>query len=313
MSDSCPDLGGITPVMPHSANKLTKDSGYPQSMIVRVPQQAESDEQLIRLWLHGRSRHTIKAYTADIMIFREQVNKPFRVITLQDLQDYADAIAERDYSPQTLKRMLCCVKSLFAFGHRIGYMVFDAGKPLRIPTPMETLSERILTQDEIFALFEAAQHPRDKMMLKLFYYTGLRVSEVSTLRWSNLQKRDKTGQITVQTKGNKTNVILLPVHLWETLCLYRNGAGEDSPLFKSRKGNYICVGHIQRIVKRIAQKAGISGNVSPHWLRHSHASHALDNKCPIHLVQKQLNHSSIATTGKYLHARPTESSSEYLK
>jgi len=289
------------------------DACSPQSPVVRIPQQAESDEQLIQLWLHGRSKHTIKGYTNDINIFVSFTNKSLRTTTLQDLQNYADYLTEKDYVPTTIKRMLCAVKSLFSFGHRIGYLVFDVGKPLRIPAPKETISERILTQDEVFSMFEAAKNPRDKMLLKLLYYTGLRVSEISSLKWSNLQQREQIGQITVQTKGSKTNVILLPAHLWGELCIYRNGASEESPIFKSRKGNALCVGQIQRIVRRIALKAKITGRVSPHWLRHSHASHALENGCPIHLVQKQLNHSNISTTGKYLHARPTESSSKYLK
>jgi integrase/recombinase XerD len=313
MCNSDANLCGITPVEPHSSNLHALDAGAPQSLVTRIPQQAESDEQLLQLWLHGRSRHTIKGYTNDINIFGEFTNKSLRTITLQDLQNYADNLSGRNYASQTIKRMLCCVKSLFSFGHRIGYLPFDTGKPLRIPTPKETISERILSQDEVFSMFEAAKNPRDKMLLKLFYYTGLRVSEISGLKYSSLQQREKTGQITVQTKGSKTNVILLPAHLWEELCSFRNEASEEAPIFKSRKGSTLCVGQIQRIVKKMAIKANISGKPSPHWLRHSHASHALENGCPIHLVQKQLNHSSISTTGKYLHARPTESSSKYLK
>lgn len=313
MAKSNPILRRITCVEPHSANPPTADVGAPQLPVRRIPQQAESDEQLISLWLHGRSKHTIKGYMNDINIFRKKVNKSFHTVTLQELQDYADYLTEKEYAATTIKRMLCSVKSLFSFGHRIGYLVFDIGKPLRIPTPKETISERILSQDEVFYMFEMVKNPRDKMLLKLLYYTGLRVSEISGLRYSNLQSREKTGQITVQTKGSKTNVILLPTHVWEELSQYRNGACESSPIFKSRKGNALCVGQIQRIVRRIAIKAGITGNVSPHWYRHSHASHALENGCPIHLVQKQLNHSNLSTTGKYLHCRPTESSSKYLK
>lgn len=313
MSDSYPKLCGITTIEPHSSHLPALDTGTPQSLVVRIPQQAESDEQLVQLWLHGRSKHTIKGYTNDISIFREKVNKPLRNTTLQDLQDYADSLIEMNYAPQTIKRMLCAVKSLFSFGHRIGYLPFDTGKPLRIPTPKDTLSERILSQEEVFMLFEKARNIRDNLLLKLFYYTGLRVSEVAGLKWSNLQQREKTGQLTVQTKGGKTNVILLPAFLWKELCAFRNGASAESPIFKSRKGNALCVGQIQRIIRKMAQKAGVTGNVSPHWLRHSHASHALDNGCPIHLVQKQLNHSNISTTGRYLHARPTESSSKWLK
>lgn len=69
---------------------------------------------------------------------------------------------------------------------------------------------------------------------------------------------------------------------------------------------------VWRIVRRAAKRAGIDKEVSCHWLRHAHASHALDRGAPIHLVQATLGHSSISTTGRYLHARPTESSSSYL-
>ncbi len=66
------------------------------------------------------------------------------------------------------------------------------------------------------------------------------------------------------------------------------------------------------IVREAAHRVGIEGNVSPHWLRHSHASHSLERGAPIHLVQKTLGHSSIATTGRYLHANPADSSALYL-
>ena len=69
---------------------------------------------------------------------------------------------------------------------------------------------------------------------------------------------------------------------------------------------------VWRIVRKAARRAGIELNVSPHWMRHAHGSHALDRGAPIHLVQATLGHSSIATTGKYLHARPKESSSRFL-
>jgi integrase/recombinase XerD len=67
-----------------------------------------------------------------------------------------------------------------------------------------------------------------------------------------------------------------------------------------------------RIVAKAAARAGLELSVSPHWLRHSHATHALERGAPIHLVAATLGHASVATTGKYLHARPTDSSSNYL-
>lgn len=313
MSNSYQNLCGITAVEPHSQNITVPNNSSSNSEIVKIPQQADSDDQLIRLWLHGRSKNTVKGYLYDISLFCQKINKTLKAITLQDLQNYADYLMEKEYAPATMKRILCAVKSLFSFGHRIGYLQFDTGKPLRIPTPKESISERIMNEEEIHYLIQSTNNQRDKLLLEVLYYTGLRVSEISGLKWSNLQNRETTGQITVQTKGNKTNVILLPAHLWKELINYKKDSPDDFPIFRSRKKGKLCVGQIQRIVKKIAEKAGITGNISPHWFRHSHASHALDNGCPIHLVQKQLNHSSIATTGKYLHARPQESSSKYLK
>ena len=70
---------------------------------------------------------------------------------------------------------------------------------------------------------------------------------------------------------------------------------------------------VVKIVQKAAQRAGIEGQVSPHWLRHSHASHSLDHGAPLSLVQQTLGHSSIATTEKYLHAKPDDSSGMYLE
>jgi len=69
---------------------------------------------------------------------------------------------------------------------------------------------------------------------------------------------------------------------------------------------------VERIVQKAATRAGIVGKVSPHWLRHAHPTHALERQCPMHLVQATLGHASVATTGRYLHARPTDSSARYL-
>jgi integrase/recombinase XerD len=70
---------------------------------------------------------------------------------------------------------------------------------------------------------------------------------------------------------------------------------------------------IFRIVRAAAKRAGISGNVSPHWMRHAHATHALENGAPITLVKETLGHSSMETTARYTHVRPNASSGQYLK
>lgn len=100
--------------------------------------------------------------------------------------------------------------------------------------------------------------------------------------------------------------------VWKALIVLRGDAKDDAPVFRSRKGGHLGESQIWRIVRKAAERAGIEKDVSCHWLRHAHASHALDRGAPIHLVQATLGHASVSSTGRYLHARPTESSGDYL-
>ncbi len=93
------------------------------------PRQAETDEQLLRLWLHGRPATTTRAYTADVDRFRSFVQTAFRMVTVGDIQEFADSL--EGLSDASRARKLSAVKSLLSFGHRIGYLPFDVGRPVR--------------------------------------------------------------------------------------------------------------------------------------------------------------------------------------
>lgn len=277
-----------------------------------VPQQAESDQHLIDLWLHGRSRHTQRAYRADAGRFLGAVEKPLHRITLGDLQRYAEALVESGLEASSVYRSMSAVKSLFAFGHRLGYLPFDVARPLRLPALHDRLADRILEETDVLRMIALEGMPRNKAILLTLYAGGFRVAELCSLKWSDLQNRDKAGQITVFGKGSKTRTVLMPVSVWNAVQSLRGEAGESAPVFRSRKGGHLDESQVWRIVRKASKRAGIEKEVSCHWLRHAHASHALDRGAPIHLVQTTLGHSSIATTGKYLHARPTDSSANYL-
>ena len=92
----------------------------------------------------------------------------------------------------------------------------------------------------------------------------------------------------------------------------RGNAIADAPVFASRKGGHLDPSAVWRIVKAAAARAGLPDGTSPHWLRHSHASHSLDRGAPLSLVQQGLGHASVATTSKYLHARPSDGAGRYL-
>ena len=273
-----------------------------------LTRQANSDSQAIDLWLHGRGPHSQRAYRADVGRFLVHVGRPLPQVTLGDVQDFADSLL--GLSPASRARTLSAIKSLLAFCHQLGYLPFDVGRPVRLPAIRGTLAQRILTESEVQRMLALEPGPRNRAMLRLLYGAGLRVSELTALRWHDAQERGDSGQITVVGKGEKTRAILLSVDTWRELSGLRDA--DDAPVFPSRNGGHLDPSQVRRIVKGAARRAGITAPVSPHWLRHAHASHALDRGCPIHLVQATLGHASVATTGRYLHARPTDSSSRYL-
>ena len=277
-----------------------------------LPRQAETDQQLIDLWLHGRSMHTQRAYRADVERFLQFAGRSLQQARLQCLQDYSDSLNTAALAPATIHRMLSAVKSVLAFGHRIGYLLFDVGRPLRVASVRDTLNERILDEDEVQRILEAERHLRNTAILRLLYFAGIRVSELCSLRWKDVQTRDQGGQITVLGKRGKTRSILVPERTWMLLTALRGDASGDGPVFRSRRDGSIHPSQVLRIVRRASKRAGITKPVSPHWFRHAHASHSLDRNAPISLVQQTLGHADISTTGRYLHARPSDSSSRYL-
>jgi site-specific recombinase XerD len=274
--------------------------------------QADNDQQVLAMWLHGRPATTQRAYSYEVQGLLAVTGKPLAQITLGDLQGHFSGL--ETLTPASRARAVNAVKSLFRFAQRIGYLQFNPAAAILSPKIKNTLAERILSESDVHRLLALEPHPRNRVLLRLLYAAGLRVSELCGLKWRDVQEREDTGQITVYGKGGKTRVVLLSPETWAELISFKGEDGvADDPVFASRKGKgHLHPSQVKRIVTTAAERAGIDGQVSPHWLRHAHASHALDRGAPIHLVQATLGHASVATTGKYLHARPEDSSARYL-
>ncbi len=276
-----------------------------------IPQQAAHDEQMIALWLHGRAPRTQRVYGAAVASFLHFVGRPIRTVTLGDLQAFADSLGE--LAPTTQARILSTIKSLFTEAHRLGYIPINPGAALRLKGAKNTLGERILSEEQVQRMLALETNARNHAMLRLLYAAGLRCSELCGLRWRDVQPKGTEAVLQVYGKGNKTRYVLISRGTFDEL---RRLGGEsvdsDAPVFVSRKDGPLDASQVHRIVKAAAKRAGLPGDVSPHWLRHAHASHALDRGAPISLVQATLGHASVQTTGKYLHARPNESSGRYL-
>lgn len=241
-----------------------------------------------------------------------------REVSLEHLQRYADHLEALGLADSTRARRIYAVKSLLTFGQRTGYLIYNVGAAISPPKIRSRLAERILPEAQVQRILALESDPRNHGMLRLFYATGARVSEICKLQVRDLQPRvdrrsgREGGQATLFGKGGKTRAVLVSSATWDALRPLVEGRGPDDPVFRSRHGGPLSRSQALRIVRLAARRAGIDLNVSPHWLRHAHASHALDRGAPAHLVRDTLGHASLNTTNQYVHARPDESSGQYL-
>ncbi len=266
--------------------------------------------RIVELWLHGRPASTARKYIACANAFMKATGgKPLRDVTLADLQGYADRLA--GLKPATRKSRLAAIKSLFGFAARLGYLMLDPARALRIPRRADALSEHILDEATVGAIVACEPDPRRRLMLKLFYVTGVRVAELVGLRWADCQPHNGSGVITIVGKGGRSRTVRLPAAVWADLVALRP-AGEAGFVFPSTRtpDRPIDRATAWRWFTAAAARAGV--RASPHWFRHAHASHALDRGAPVHLVAQTLGHASLATTSRYSHGRPGTSSGDYL-
>jgi integrase/recombinase XerD len=213
--------------------------------------------------------------------------------------------------------------SLFSFALKTGYLDKNPALALENLKTPDRLFSKVLSRPQIERLILIEKNLRNKLMLKILYFTGIRVDELSHLKVNSLQNSENGWIMIVIGKGRKVRSIRLPDHLSAEIsdyiinldsadCLFTNDRRVDfgindfsrTPLSNSQ---------IFRIVKTAAKNAGLDIQPSPHWLRHTSATHAIENGAPVHVVQRSLGHESISTTGRYLEIRPKESVGDYIK
>jgi integrase/recombinase XerD len=264
-----------------------------------------TDDDLVRIFLSGRPLTTQRKYREALRQLRAALPS-LGGATLDQLQRWAASLAH--LAPATQKRLIATASSFYAFHQKQGTLSGNPATALRAPKLRDTLAERILTREQVHALLGAAACHRDRAALTVLYYGGLRASELCGLRWRDVQPRGDLGaQLAILGKGGKPRTVLLPPVGADPLLALRGAAAKPGDL---------CLGidarTLHRIVKRSAKRAGLPDAVSPHWLRHALASHALDAGAPVHVVQQTLGHASLTTTTRYVHARPDEGAGQYL-
>lgn len=281
-----------------------------------------------------------RVFNEAVPVLADIVRASGGVLGPMEVQAYADRLANdpvRPKSPATVALHLSVLSSFWTHLQAQGYVRENPWRTIHRRQLKLTFAERMLTEEEVQRLIRAAPAGRDRLFLRFLYLTGARVSEACNVRWRDVSIQDGRAVVTLYGKGGKTRWVPLPTHLYDELRAFSGRSGDgDAPLFpthyhserNARRAGGMSPRTAQRIVERAAIRAGMARRYwdaeqkrlvvrwerrpSPHWLRHSHASHALAHGAPVHFVQRTLGHASLATTGQYAHVQAGQSSVEYL-
>ncbi len=252
------------------------------------------DRSTIELKILKNSPYTIRNYTSLIKSFFEFIKKEPDIIEEADVKKY---IAEKlsDKSSSLIILFLSAIRfsysSIFKKDPTVG--IKRPKKEKRIPD--------VLTKKEIKRLFECCSNKKSRLMLSLIYACGLRVSEIVNLKINDMNFNERTGKIK-QSKGKKDRGFNIPDKLFRQLfkqAELQKSLGKEY-LFTGKNGK-LSTRNIQKIVQTAVKKSGITKQVHPHTLRHSFATHLLEDGIDIRYIQGLLGHSSISTTELYTH------------
>ncbi|MBI2577839.1 MAG: tyrosine-type recombinase/integrase [Candidatus Wildermuthbacteria bacterium] len=207
-------------------------------------------------------------------------------VSEENLKEFLYEKLEKGAAPETVNLYLCAVKFFWreVLGYKGRINIRFARRNLRLPV--------VLSREEILRLLEAVKNKKHWIMLALAYGAGLRVSEVVNLKIKDV---DFEGiRIFVRAgKGNKDRVALLPENLSDGLKSFTAGKRPEEILFESERGGKLCARTAQNVFEAALKRAGIQKKASFHSLRHSFATHCLENGVDLRFVQALLGHENI--------------------
>ncbi len=241
------------------------------------------------------SIRTINTYSICLNKFLNYCKKEPRKITKKDVKDYLDNLQERNKTGSTINIHLNALK--FAMEEILNKNFMVRIRYSKTPKTLPT----VLTKEETIKLINSIENEKHKLMIKLLYGAGLRVSELVNLKLNDLEFENNYGFVR-HGKGDKDRLFIIADSLKGELLNYvkDNQLELDNYLFESYNG-HISTRTIQEIIKKASKNAKINKNVHPHTLRHSYATHLIENGYDIYSVQSLLGHNSAQTTKLYVH------------
>jgi integrase/recombinase XerD len=283
----------------------------------------------------GFSRNTLEAYRNDLNQFKDFVqgrlngsasqSNPWHQVDLSLLNEYiADLRDRKGYRDTTTARKVAAIKSFFSFLALNGVVSEDPTELLGSPRVGRTLP-RFLSPEEVTRLLDEAgqagtpESQRDATILELLYATGLRVSELVSLNVPDIDFQES--YIRCWGKGSRERIVYLYPKALAELKSYLDTARialmgprkDETALFVNHRGERLTRQWVWNILKTYSKKAGIDERITPHTLRHSFATHLLQNGASLRHVQELLGHSSISTTQVYTHLSNHHLRQEYEK
>ncbi|QRN86505.1 site-specific tyrosine recombinase XerD [Clostridia bacterium] len=258
------------------------------------------------------SNNTIDGYSRDVKQLRTHLENLGLTLDKADreaIQRYVHHLKKSGNRPPSISRKISSLRSFYDFMIRERYMDKNPMTGIHSPKLGRHLPD-FLTQDETEQLLKMPARDtvlglRDLCILELLYSAGLRVSELTSLEAKNISFEQ--GYLRVIGKGNKERIVPLgeiAVTMLRTYLLQSRtelAKGSDRHLFLNRSGKLITRQSVWNLIKKYCKKAGIKKNVSPHTLRHSFATHLLENGADLRSVQEMLGHADISTTQIYTH------------
>ncbi|MGE0792730.1 MAG: site-specific tyrosine recombinase/integron integrase [Candidatus Woesearchaeota archaeon] len=249
---------------------------------------------LAELQLRGFSKNTLRNYLTANKKFLDSLNKKVEEVNSNDVKLYmAKIMREEQLSPATLALIRSAL--LFLLNEVLELNIKKIKTP-KIAQKLPVVASKI----ELEKLF--AQLPlKSRLLVKLIYASGLRVSEVVNLKVSDLEFNENHGWVR-NGKGGKDRLFILPESLSLEIQKYLRKRFVDSEyLFPGKTGSRMSERNVQQIVKRATESSGINKQLTPHKLRHSFATHLLEAGNDIRIIQELLGHSNLQTTQIYTH------------
>lgn len=248
----------------------------------------------IELKISKASEHTIKNYARanrDLLNFS---SKNPESITEDDIKRY---LAEKMIGRSSMSTILFLSAIKYAFS---SLLKKDPTANIKRPKREKRIPS-VLTKDEVKKLFSAIDNKKSKLMISMLYACGFRVSELLNLKPNDLDFEENIGHVR-QAKGKKDRIFNIPAFLSKLLRKQVTTQNENTQefLFTGPKGR-LTDRNLQKIIKKAAEKAGIKKDVHPHTLRHSFATHLLENNVDIRKIQELLGHADLSTTQIYTH------------